>query len=140
MDTKEVILSHGNLEYGVHKVTVKSISGTSYLKRKHYIKRDDIIIREKVSTKLIDVYLDLVKQQKKNNTVLHITKEEIEPIPELTNNQRLKDVINFRLNAIITITLEDYKVVQDMLKLCNLYKLDKEYIESIKIKFKHFRL
>lgn len=54
-------------------------------------------------------------------------------------NHKIEELIDFRLSCITDITIEDYFIVKDMLKLCNLFNLDKSYKDSIKNRFKEFK-
>lgn len=53
---------------------------------------------------------------------------------------KLKELIAFRLSNIKVLSIGDYMVLKDIIRICKAFELDEEYINNIKNKFKDFNL
>ena len=61
-------------------------------------------------------------------------------LPQITAPNLIIDLINFRLDNLHDITVGNYKTLQDIILLATIYKLGKDYINNIKIRFKEYIL
>jgi len=100
---------------------------------------DDVVIMS-TSTyqKALVKYTKVVDNKiKKENEIIN---RELSKSKLNNGNNILKELIDFRLDNIHTVTIGSYKIVKDMIILAIIYNLEYEYINNIKSRFKHFRL
>ncbi len=137
---EEVKYKYGKLKFISTKELVTAVStGRKYFKYDfRIIDNNKLIYNDKNQDKVYDKFMKLYREKRVKDGLGEFKDEEVLDLH--ANCRRLKDLINYRLDNIHSITVEDYTVVKNMILLARLYEVDDEFINSIKIRYKHFNL
>jgi len=126
----------------LRRVKHSKISNINYYAYYYSLKVEDTIIDESADKDM--AYLKYDHEVSKRDAARYNNKALNDVIAKarynVDCNNRLIDLINFRLDTIYEVTIADYVIVKNLIHTAKLYNLGDKYIHSIKVRFNEFRL
>lgn len=126
---KDILLES---EFGVKLYLVKRFKDNTYKSKFYRIK---YIEDFKCVSKIYKTKLEATTKYK----LIKQTKSTVDFKYTKIIKSKIKSLIDYRLNAVNTISLESYNIVKDCLILAKEIELEVKYINKLKAQFNHFK-
>jgi hypothetical protein len=141
MESETISEAYGIKLIRTRKICISKTKNKEYFKYRYLVLVDENLVRDaNTHAQALHKYIILINEEKarlqEKALVIKTSSEHL----NVSDNTFIKELIDFRIDNIHTVTIEHYKVLKNIIALCELCTIEEQYINNIKTRFKHFRL